>query len=406
MPFRMGKEYFKEKRKIPIESRFDVVVIGGGIAGVSAALASKRNGCSVLIIEKTVFLGGLATSGLIGIYLPICDGYGTQVTFGIAEELLNASIKNDYNTLSDEWRYKRADSSTSSRFQTDFCPSAFTLTLDELVEKENIIVYFDTLFCQPIIENKKCKGVIIEDKDGTKCIFSKYVIDTTGDADCIFRAGSPCSLGKNYLSYWCYCISDSSIKKANEKKELKAALKLQMLGAGSAGINAPHGYSTYYGTKASDVSRFVLDGRKLLREKLLKNDENYSIPITLPTMAQFRTTRYVEGHYLLKKTDVNKSFYDSVGCIADWRKRGEIYEIPYRCLVPKERENLITAGRTISSAGDTWDVTRVIPAAALTGEAAGTAVAIAKHNQCNIHEVPIDQLQRLLKENGNKIHIN
>ena len=72
--------------------KYDVAVVGGGVAGVAAALAAARNGLRVVLIEKTVLLGGLATNGMIYIYLPICDGFGHQVSFGIAEELLKLSI--------------------------------------------------------------------------------------------------------------------------------------------------------------------------------------------------------------------------------------------------------------------------------------------------------------------------
>ena len=78
--------YIKEKAKsLPVTGEYDVVVAGGGIAGVAAALAAKRNGAKVLLIEKQFLVGGLATLGLITIYLPLCDGEGKQVSFGIAE---------------------------------------------------------------------------------------------------------------------------------------------------------------------------------------------------------------------------------------------------------------------------------------------------------------------------------
>ena len=97
-------DFVNETNEVPIAGKYDVIVVGGGIAGVGAALGARRNGCKVLMIEKSVMLGGLATLGFIAYYLPLCDGYGKKVTGGIAEELLYLSIKYGYNNLAPEWK--------------------------------------------------------------------------------------------------------------------------------------------------------------------------------------------------------------------------------------------------------------------------------------------------------------
>ena len=91
--------YIEEKsKKLPIYGEYDVVVAGGGVAGISAAIAASRTGAKTILIEKQFALGGLATMGLVTYYLPLCDGCGRQVSFGIAEELLKLSIKYGYET--------------------------------------------------------------------------------------------------------------------------------------------------------------------------------------------------------------------------------------------------------------------------------------------------------------------
>lgn len=85
--------FIEEKLKTKINNEYDVAVCGGGFAGISAALAAARNGSKTVLFEKQFMLGGLGTAGLVTIYLPLCDGYGHQVSFGIAEELLRLSIK-------------------------------------------------------------------------------------------------------------------------------------------------------------------------------------------------------------------------------------------------------------------------------------------------------------------------
>ena len=79
--------------------QYDLIVVGGGVAGVSAALSSAREGLKVLLIEKNALLGGLATIGLISWYEPLCNGSGTQLMFSQTEELLNLAIKYGYHTL-------------------------------------------------------------------------------------------------------------------------------------------------------------------------------------------------------------------------------------------------------------------------------------------------------------------
>src|SRR5512145_2221418 len=96
--------FLTESNQIPIAGKYDVIVAGGGIAGVAAALAARRSGCRVLLIEKSVMLGGLATLGFIAYYLPLCDGRGKKVSGGIAEELLHLSIKYGYGDLPPEWK--------------------------------------------------------------------------------------------------------------------------------------------------------------------------------------------------------------------------------------------------------------------------------------------------------------
>ena len=86
-------EYIREELNTPVTNECDVLVVGGGVAGIAAALAAARHGARVILCERGFLLGGLATAGLVTIYLPLCDGFGRQVSFGLAEELLRLSIR-------------------------------------------------------------------------------------------------------------------------------------------------------------------------------------------------------------------------------------------------------------------------------------------------------------------------
>ncbi|HGE70369.1 TPA: FAD-dependent oxidoreductase, partial [Candidatus Poribacteria bacterium] len=115
--------------KFKYSKEYDVLVAGGGVAGVASAVASARQGMKTAIIEKTIIFGGLATSGLILVYLPLSDNRGNQVTFGFAEELLKASIKYGPGDIPADW----SDPNTMSRYSVKFSPSAFALALDEVL---------------------------------------------------------------------------------------------------------------------------------------------------------------------------------------------------------------------------------------------------------------------------------
>ena len=120
--------------ELPVRGEYDIIVVGGGIAGCAAALAAVRMGKKTLLIEKQTVLGGLATSGHIVLYLPLCDGYGHKVIGGIAEELLWDSIRYSYGDDLENWQDKR-------RYETRFNGPTFALTLERklLAEKVDIL---------------------------------------------------------------------------------------------------------------------------------------------------------------------------------------------------------------------------------------------------------------------------
>jgi hypothetical protein len=396
-------EFLEETNRVAVAGRYDVIVVGGGIAGVSAALAARRNGCRVLIIEKSVVLGGLATLGLIALYLPLCDGRGRKVSGGIAEELLYLSIKYGYNDLAPEWKDGRGIDA-KKRYRTIFSPPEFIYALDELMVSEGIDFLFDTVFCRPIMEGNKCIAVIVENKSGRKAYRAKMFVDSSGDADLAFRAGERGVEEKNYLAYWFYRTDLKAMQKAVESGAVKDGICLEWRGSFRKDDSYTLGDKDYKGTDARDITRFVLDGRKILGEEIAKNRRENGALIALPGMAQYRRTRRIRGRYLLREADALKHFDDSIGCTGHWRKPGIVYEIPFRTLIPANLENLLASGRAISASGDAWEATRVIPPAAVTGQAAGTAVALAIKRKCPVGEVPISILQENLRNTGVLLH--
>ena len=100
------KKMICESLQTPVLGEYDVVVCGGGVAGLAAAVAAQRHGASVLVLEKSIVLGGLATHGLISWYEPLCNGHGKRIMNGMAYELLRIAIRDSYDSLADEWKKK------------------------------------------------------------------------------------------------------------------------------------------------------------------------------------------------------------------------------------------------------------------------------------------------------------
>ena len=381
---------------------FDVLVCGGGVAGVAAALASARAGMKTALLEKTVLPGGLATTGLVNIYLPLCDGCGRQVTAGIAEELLHRSLRYRPGVVP-PWR-ESSPERPGPRYRVTFSPAAFVLALDEALEDAGVDIWFDTLACKPTLSGPRVTGVEVETKEGRLGFSAGCVIDATGDADVAWRAGAPCEEGTNSLAIWALEMKTHAAHPHAPDAEPSDKLARIRLGLRNGGAEDA---ADWRGTDAAGVTRFVLAGRALLRERYRSRHaaegdapRERRYPVALPAMAQFRTTRRIVGRTTLQDGEHGRPRADSVGLVADWREAGRVWEVPYGALIPQKVQGLLAAGRCISSAGDAWEVTRVIPAAALTGQAAGIAAALAVEHGAAPHTVPARDIQERLDEAG------
>jgi FAD-dependent oxidoreductase family protein len=384
------------------EKNYEVAVVGGGIAGVAAALASARAGRKTVLLEKTVLLGGLATTGLVYIYLPLCDGNGTQVTFGICEELIKLSLKYGPGDIPADWNNKK-NAAESQRYRCVFSPASFMLALDEVLQEAGVDIWLDTLVCDAKINaENRLEAIEVENESGRGKISADCFIDASGSGIVARRAGAPCTDEINYLSIWAL----------EYNKHTPGSLQ--------GNINMYHGGCTSFdetdhniisGISGRKVSDFMLDGRKILREHYqgkyasAEADRKSLFPLKLPAMPQFRKIFAVNGMETLNSNQHSTFFKDSIGLVADWRKSGYVWEIPYGTLVPQKIKGLLTAGRCISSIGDAWEITRVIPTAALTGEAAGTAAAMAVEQEITPDKLDILELQGKLKNAGFPLHL-
>ena len=171
------------------------------------------------------------------------------------------------------------------------------------------------------------------------------------------------------------------------------------------GLSQPEDFPLVSGTKAAEVTEFVLRGREAALETLRANDPKTFAFTGFPGMPQLRTSRMTRGDYALAYADSGRRFDDSIGCCGDWRKAGVPFELPYGTMTVPGYPNLLSVGRNISNAdGEAWEVTRVIPVAAETGEAAGVAAVLA--NGKDVHAVDIAALQREMARGGTVVHLD
>ncbi len=386
---------------------YDVVVAGGGVAGSAAALQAARSGAHTALLEKTVVLGGLATGGLVNIYLPLCDGRGTQVLFGMAEEFLHLAIRYGPGDIPPGWR---DGGERPRRLATPFSPAALALALDEALGEAGVDLWLDTLACSPILEDRAVVGVEVENKSGRLAIRTGCVVDATGDADLAFRAGAPCVEGANWLSIWAIEASLEKAQAAVAEGSGAALLDLVRLGGDDTGRGAPEGAS-WRGISGRDISEFVLAARRLLRERYRRllaergeGERRDTFPLALPSVPQFRMTRRIEGLATMEPGQHSLRVADSVGLVPDWRRAGEVWEVPFGALVPRGVRGLLVAGRCISSGGDAWQVMRVIPAAAHTGQVAGLTAALAAERGVSPGDLDVPAIQHELRRLGLPLH--
>lgn len=377
---------------------YDIVVVGGGIAGCAAALSAVRMGRKVLLLEKMTMLGGLATAGHIVIYLPLDDGYGHQVIGGIAEELLRLSVKYSYTDDIDHWK------ENGKRYETRFNGPIYALALEELLLKEGVDILYDSLFVGALMEDGWCRAVMVENKSGREVYYCNALVDASGDAEVLDRIGLPTPAAENSLAIWCYCTRGGQKHLLKRGGAAEHDLHLLTLGNIDTKVQKHIVVEPYYGDSARNINRFILDGHKRLLE-VVKDDKDLVLA-SLPSMAQIRMARRIEGAYLLDDKDSGAHFEDNIGATGDWRRPNPVYEIPYRCLYTPQIRNVLAAGRCIAAEREAWQVTRVIPPAAVTGEAAGVAAAICATEALAVQDIPVARIRSRLAEVGVMLDVN
>ena len=392
-------------KSIPVKKRYDVIVCGGGVAGVAAAVSSAQNGLSTLLLEKSNILGGLGTLGLINLFVPMCNGRGKQIIFGLAEKWLRMSAELGWDTIPDDWKNGEPKTPTEQRYIQRYSPAIFAYQLTDEIKKSGADILFDCMAVDPIMDGNICTGVITESKGGTEFYPCRILIDTTGDCDVLRRGGIPTVSGENFFTFSSKMVTLDGCKRALETNDIRYIYSGISGGTINLfGDNQPSDIPRWSGLNAEEVTDYIVRNHLLVLEKLKETNRKTREVVTTPGMPQFRTTAHIKGDYSLKVADAYRHFDDSVCAINDFEHRDHLFEVPLRTLTRRDFPNIITAGRSADGTGYGWDLLRVIPPAILTGQAAGETATLAIKDNTPVSDVNIRKLQSKLEKENVMVH--
>lgn len=452
---RSEKTVLEPAKQIPVRLEVDVLVVGGGPAGIIAAQAAAEDGLNVTLIDSRSFVGGNMTIGLP--ILGFLGQKGNQIIKGLPQKFID--------------RLRKKDAASEHRP----CPLHMSLTLVEPEAVKNVglealhdsgvNVLLYVFFAGVIMDGDTLKGVIIESKSGREVILAKTIIDCTGDADVAFRAGVDCEQGNEtggaQPPTLMFCMGGVDTEKlrmsiAEEPRTyltdfipaeyfgqnnqfIVVGLRSVMEKAREAGYHLPVERTILItglregevwvnmsringvdGTNPESLTFGETEGRKQVEEiqryltEYVPGFENANFTKMAPFLG-IRETRRIIGKYVLTADDILscRRFEDSIavasypldihhpeggGCTLTWC--GDSYDIPYRSLIPNKIENLIVAGRCISTTHEAMSAIRVMAPCMAMGEAAGRAAKMAVRKGIAPSEVNVDELRTELIEKG------
>lgn len=421
--------------QVPVVSNTDVVVIGAGPAGLSAAVSAARNGARVTLVERYHHLGGMASGGMV-LVLDDMVNEGTEiVTTGIVSEFVDRMQRQDgavfpppedCQTNWEMWRkwarwgcidFHKQGMPQPIIHAVAFDPDAWKRVSLDLVAEAGIELRTHSWFSEAIVENGRVTGVIVQTKLGRQAIRARMVVDASGDLDVAASAGASFATGQ-FIVTTVFRLMDVDTARAEafeyENPEAFKALDRQarrVIGGawgmwwlktplpGVVWCNCPH-MPGYDGLSPEHMVEAEYEGRRRMMALLdfaranLPGFENARMLGAAEQMG-IRQTRLLQGEYIVTKDDVKKRrhFADSV-C------RGRDYYTPYRALLPRGIDNLIVAGRHYSVESEAQKQSREIPPCMAQGEAAGVAVAKALQANCALRDVDVRAIQKQMRAQG------
>ena len=393
-----------------------MLVIGGGPAGTAAALSAKRLGVDVTLVERYGYLGGLATGGLVLAIFPLYDRSNKQVIQGIGEEMM---------TRLDGLKFGIIERNQPPIYPT-VDAEAFKYVLADMVLDSGMNAYLDCWGVDAILDAQGAvRGAVFENKSGRQAILSDVVVDASGDGDIYAAAGAAFEKVKSNIGLVSRIGNVEVEDMLNENMELSSGTRGKAKGGrptrgapvselvGHVGSSTPAPDVNWLNMKGPvadglDVTELsnlelrhrIAIWRNLERARKKAGAEEAFLAETAPQMG-VRLTRLLNGRKTLsiEEAKAGAKFRDAIGYSGAWANAPE-FQIPYGCLVPSKVENLLAAGRCISSDLEIAETLRLIPICWVTGQAAGVAAALSVKDKCRPREVNIGKLQNALRQQG------
>lgn len=403
--------------------KYDLIVVGGGIAGIAGAVSAARQGLSVLLIEKFGHLGGAMSNGLVYPFM--------QYTLkGERKKVLSDGLFTEMRERFSQYGER------SWEF--------YKMVFDDMVCEAGVDVLFHATVFKAEWNNRKIKKVYVTTKSGIEEFEADFFMDTSGDGELMYITGCDFQLGREadnlcqpMTTCFRLCNVDTELYK-KERAELNALYsKLQEEGKiknprenilvfMGLGENILHLNTTrvvkHNPTDGFAVAKAEMLARKQVYEmfKFLKTHSKACEKAELVSVAchiGVRESRKLKGEHILTVDELKAlvDFEDTIalgnydidihnpegaGTTIFEFQDGEYYKIPYRSLLPKEYDNLLVAGRCLSADHEAHSAVRIMPICACMGEAAGVAISVAKKTNTNTHTVNIHDVRNKLRELG------
>lgn len=421
-----------KRQRVRLEDGWDVIVVGGGPSGCTAAAAAAREGAKTLLIESTGMLGGMGTSGLLNAWCPFTNG--EKIIYkGLAERIFLESKKGVPHTNTNDW--------------TPINPEYLKVVYDDVVTQYGVkVLFFTSMAAVEMRRDGTVDCVIVANKAGLTALRAKMFVDCTGDGDLAVRAGAAFEMGDTngavQSGSLCFSVANVDMKHyktvGNWRKDgpiykmmgnpdypliHDTHINDKIIAPNTIGLNA--GHITVDSTDPDSLTAAMMLGRKMAFEmhrgmKEFEPEAFSSSYLSATASAMgIRESRRIKGDYTFTVQDWldRREFEDNIGrnCYyIDVHKeggesyprytKGESHGIPYRCLTPAGLSNVLVAGRCISTDQASLGSLRVMPPAMVTGEAAGLAAALAcRQARPDAHAVDVPTLQRRLREEGQMI---
>lgn len=378
------------QRVLPAVHETDVLVTGAGPAGVCAAVAAARAGVKVTLVERYGHFGGLWTGGLVVLVLGHIVKGNKQVCQGIGEEMMQRLEKLDRGVVN---RRPGANPTVDAE--------ALKYVMVEMIMEAGIEVFLHSWAVDAVMDGRVVRGIVFQSKSGRQAIMANQVVDTTGDGD-IFAAAGALHEQRRYHVGLPYRIGnldrvDTRLTQGRKPPRHRGGVT-PIPGVNWVNMHGPDAN----GLDVRELSKLELNHRRQIWKQVealraTPGHEDVYLMETAPQMG-VRITRALTGTETLTVDGVrtHKKYDDCVAIGGAWNADHQEWQIPYGALLPKNIDNLLTGGRSISSEPKMSDLIRVIPNCWVSGHAAGAAAAVAVKDGVLARDVSMPKVRALL----------